>query len=271
MAFIQRLPIPPLDALVETLWDWDMPPAPHRFERVLPQPGAQLIVNLHEDQTRVYTDDTPRRCLRSSGSVLGGPQLASQVIDTAEQIRVMGVVFRPGGAGALTGEDMSALAGRDVDLADLFGLHATSLRQRLLETPRPDDRLTLLERWLHARMHRPSLDPCVAHALDWLARTPRAARIGVLIRETGMSERRLGRLFRRQVGYGPKSHARLLRFRAVVAQAHGRAQVDWAGVAADGGYCDQAHLAHEFRRFAGVTPATFMARRGLHPNHLVLG
>src|SRR5690242_17792614 len=271
MAFHQRVPAPPLDVLVEKLWDWDMPPAPHRYERVLPQPGTQLIINLHEDQTRVYTDDAERRCLRSSGSVLGGPQLCSQIIDTAEQIRVMGAVFRPGGAGALTGEDMAALEGRDVDLAALFGRHAAALRQRLLETPQPARRLALLERWLRERMRLPRVEPCVAHALAWLERTPQAARIGSLAQETGVSERRLGRLFRRQVGYGPKQYARLLRFRAVVAQVHGHPRVDWAAVAADGGYCDQAHLAHEFRRFAGVTPGAFVALQGAYPNHLALG
>src|SRR5690349_24978685 len=160
MAFHQRAPAPSLDALVEKLWDWDMPPAAHQYERVLPQPGTQLIINLYEDQTRVYTDDAERRCLRSSGSVLGGPQLCSQIIDTAEQIRVMGAVFRPGGAGALTGEDMAALEGRDVDLADLFGHHATMLRQRLLETPQPAHRLALLEGWLCQRMRLPYIDPC---------------------------------------------------------------------------------------------------------------
>ncbi|MGN2248366.1 helix-turn-helix domain-containing protein [Frateuria sp. GZRR35] len=270
MAFHQRRPAPPLDALVEKLWDWDMPPAAHRYERVLPQPGAQLIINLYEDQTRVYSDDAERRCLASSGSVLGGPQLSSQIIDTAEQIRVMGAVFRPGGAGALTGEDMGAIAGCDVDLAGLFGSHADALRQRLLETTEPNDRLALLERWLQERMRLPQLETCVAHALAWLERMPQVARIGWLVHETGVSERRLTRLFRRQVGYGPKQYARLLRFRAVVEQVHGLPNVDWAGMAADGGYCDQAHLAHEFRRFAGVTPGAFMAARGSYPNHLPL-
>jgi AraC-like DNA-binding protein len=270
MAFHQRVPAPPLDVLVEKLWDWDMPPAAHRYERVLPQPGAQLIIYLYEDQTLVYTDDAERRCMSASGSVLGGPQLCSQIIDTAEQIRVMGVVFRAGGAGALTGEDMAALEGRDVNLPDLFSRHAATLRQRLLETSQPGRRLALLERWLRERMQRPDLDPCVAHALAWLERTPQAARIGWLVRDTGVSERRLGRLFRRQVGYGPKQYARLLRFRAVVARVHGRLRVDWADVAADGGYCDQAHLAHEFRRFAGITPGEFVARQGVYPNHLAL-
>lgn len=270
MAFHQRLPAPPLDALVEKLWDWDMPQMPHQLERVLPQPGAQLIINLHEDQTRVYTDDAERRCLRASGSVLGGPQLCSQVIDTAEQIRVMGVVFRPGGAGVLTGEDVSAFGGRDIDLADLFGATASALRQRLLETPQPAARLRLLETWLRQRVRQPCLDARVHHALAWLGQSPQVNRIGALVREMGVSERQLERVFRRQVGMRMKHHARLLRFRTLLAQVHGRDRVDWSGLAADGGYCDQAHLAHEFRRFAGITPSAFVAARGPHINHIPL-
>ena len=61
MGFLQYLPQSPLDALTAKVWDWDMPPTAHRYERVLPQPGAQLIINLHEDETRVYTDDAARR------------------------------------------------------------------------------------------------------------------------------------------------------------------------------------------------------------------
>ena len=270
MGLLHCLPAAPLDALVVKLWDWDMPPAAHRFERVLPEPGAQLIINLHEDQTRVYTDDAERRCLRASGSVLGGPQLCSQIIDTAEQIRVMGVVFRPGGAGALTGEDVAAFAGRDINLADLFGSVASSLRLRLLETPQPAARLRLLEAWLRRRVHQPCVDPRVRHALGRLGQAPQVSRIGLLVREMGVSERQLERVFRRQVGMRLKHYARLLRFRAVLTQAHGHDRVDWSGLALDGGYCDQAHLAHEFRRFAGITPSAFVAARGPHLNHIPL-
>jgi AraC-like DNA-binding protein len=46
--------------------------------------------------------------------------------------------------------------------------------------------------------------------------------------------------------------------------------VNWSHVAADCGYCDQAHLTHEFAHFAGVTPTAFMAARGPYANHLLL-
>lgn len=270
MGFLEYLPEPPLDALIAKVWDWDMPAAAHRYERVLPQPGAQLIINLHEDETRVYSDDEARHCVRSSASVLGGPMLRSEIIDTAEQVRVMGVVFRPGGAHALTGEDARALTGRDIDLGDVFGSAAALLREHLLETDTARERLRILALWLRQRMHGRAPHPAVRHVLDALTRQPQVRRIALLAHDAGLSERRLGVLFQRQVGMRPKRYARLLRFRAVVTQAHTQASVNWSHVAVDCGYCDQAHLAHEFREFAGLTPTAFMAARGPYPNHLPL-
>ncbi|SFS19173.1 AraC-type DNA-binding protein [Dyella sp. OK004] len=270
MGYRTTLPAPPLNALVERLWDWDMPPAAHHLERVLPTPGAALIINLHENETRVYRDDATRACIRSPAAVIGGPCLRSQIIDTAEQVRVMGVVFRPGGAHALTGEDHGVLIERDIGLEDMFGSSARQLRERLLHTPDPVQRLGVLERWLRERIYLPQLDQAIGYALSVLHREPRVARIGALVRDTGLSDYRFGRLFRRQIGMGPKRYARLLRFRMVVEEAHRVDTIDWSRVAADNGYSDQAHLVHEFREFAGMTPMAFMAARGPYVNHLPL-
>lgn len=270
MGFHCSIPAAPLDALIEKIWDWDMPAPAHRYERVLPLPGAALIINLHEDETRVYADDATRHCTRSAAAVLGGPMLHSQIIDTAEQIRVMGVMFRPGGVYAFTAEDLAGMAGRDVDLHDLFGVTADRLRQRLLDTPAPAQRLTLLERWLQQRLRMPAIDPAINHAIGALNRVPQVACIPRIAQAIGMSDRRFTAQFGRQVGMKPKHYARLMRFRTVISHAHYQPAVNWSAVAADCGYSDQAHLSHEFRSFAGMTPSAFMASRGPHINHLPL-
>ena len=48
----------------------------------------------------------------------------------------------------------------------------------------------------------------------------------------------------------------MLRIRSVLRNAV--SPVDWAGCAADFGYCDQAHLVHEFREFVGAAPQSFI-------------
>src|ERR1700704_562307 len=52
---------------------------------------------------------------------------------------------------------------------------------------------------------------------------------------------------------------RLHRFQDVSRQIALGAPVDWTDLALAGGYCDQAHLAHEFRDFSGISPTAYLA------------
>jgi AraC-like DNA-binding protein len=42
-----------------------------------------------------------------------------------------------------------------------------------------------------------------------------------------------------------------------------------ADVAASAGYCDQAHLNREFRRFTATSPGDYLRRRNGPPGHFV--
>jgi hypothetical protein len=55
---------------------------------------------------------------------------------------------------------------------------------------------------------------------------------------------------------------------AVIARTARGDRVDWAGVAVDGGYCDQSHLNREFRVFSGVTPAEYQPVCEQRPSHV---
>jgi AraC-like DNA-binding protein len=46
--------------------------------------------------------------------------------------------------------------------------------------------------------------------------------------------------------------------------------VEWAALAADCGYFDQAHFIHDFRAFSGINPSTYIAQRTEHLNHVPL-
>ncbi len=264
-----RHPRPPLDTLVERIWDWSAAPQAHRFDRMLPSARAQLVINLAEDETRVYDDAL--RCRRFSAAALDAPAHRSFVIDTAEQVRAVGVVFRAGGAAPFFRERMDLLANGHVDLEALAGDGSRGLRTRLLEADGAQARLDLLERWLldvaaGARRHH-----AVAHALRILDETPQTRRIGAVAAHCRLSPRRFGELFREQVGMSPKRYVRLRRFQEVVARARGRGRVEWAALAADCGFHDQPHLAREFRAFSGMTPGAYLAARGEWAAHVPIG
>ena len=76
--------------------------------------------------------------------------------------------------------------------------------------------------------------------------------------DLGVSERHLRRVFRETIGMGPKSFAKLTRFRRALHAAREEAHASWARIAAAAGYYDQAHLITDFRAIAGVTPQALL-------------
>jgi transcriptional regulator GlxA family with amidase domain len=116
-------------------------------------------------------------------------------------------------------------------------------------------RFALLDELLTARLAQRRADPTpeVARAWHRLRSGHGSARISELVRESGLSHRAFVGRFRRQVGVGPKTAARILRYeRATALLEAGTRSV--AEVAALSGYADQAHLDREFAALAGRSP-----------------
>jgi AraC-like DNA-binding protein len=105
------------------------------------------------------------------------------------------------------------------------------------------------------------LQPEVQHVWRTLLAGGGAADVAGLARSVGWSTRHLSARFRTEFGVGPKAFGRLVRFRRAAAELPRAAGAgrSLAEVAAAHGYCDQSHLAAEFRQFAGCPPSTWMA------------
>jgi AraC-like DNA-binding protein len=268
MIFATRRPAPPLDDHVEAIWLFQCAARPFALERVLPTGGAQLIVNLKEDQTRTY-DAASGRCQRMPGSTLGGVATRFQIIDTAEQEHVAGVAFRPGGTTAFFPAPAHTLTDMDAPLDALWGARATArLREQLLEAATPDAALDVLEWTLRTAFLGRARHPAVAFALDAFRRRPDVGRVGDVTSVIALSPKRFIERFKAEVGVTPKRYCRLLRFQQAVGRAHAARQVDWAEVAVACGYFDQPHFIRDFREFSGLTPTAYGAARTAFQNHV---
>ncbi len=86
------------------------------LERILPKASASLIINLAEEQTRSYRNESGWQCQRKSGSVLVGAGTRHFIIDTAEQCNAIGMEFHPGGARSLFSGPLDQFTDADTDL-----------------------------------------------------------------------------------------------------------------------------------------------------------
>lgn len=76
--------------------------------------------------------------------------------------------------------------------------------------------------------------------------------------DLGLGERQLLRRSLRAFGYGPKTLQRVVRFQRALRLA--RRGVAAAEVAVASGYADQAHMANEVRRLAGMPLGRLIGR-----------
>jgi AraC-like DNA-binding protein len=247
----------PLAAYVEKLWCCEEYKATHRQERVLPSGRFQLIINLAAGAGRAV-------------SIVVGMRARHSILETASIQSVIGVVFRPGGAQAFFDPAADDFYDGTVPLDQLWN-SASGLRDRLLEAPSPAARLRVLEAELQRRLGEPrGLHSAVRYALGEFGRAPLVTGILGVARDTGFSRRRLTGLFREQVGLTPKLYCRLRRFQQVVNRIASGAPINWAQVSLEGGYYDQAHMAHEFREFSGISPGAWLASDRPFLNHAVI-
>ena len=93
---------------------------------------------------------------------------------------------------------------------------------------------------------------------DALASLAQHATVAIAAQQLGVSERTLQRLVQVCTGRSPTYWKRLARVRRAALDLHRLPTL--ADCAAAHGYTDQAHMAHEFKRWLGAAPSAVMAQ-----------
>ncbi len=213
-------------------------------------PGATLTCII-EIGPPISVDGVRRR----GGFVAGLHQGPALTVHDGFQAGVQ-IDLTPLGAGRLLADDTAQLTDRVVTFDDIIGPAGRGLGDRLAELPDWPARLDLVEQVLLARLARGAATPAW---LEWawarIVDSGGAVPIAELADELGYSARHVGRAFRAAVGLSPKRYALLVRFGRLVSALDAGDAPDWAALALDLGYADQAHMAREVRRFTGLTPS----------------
>lgn len=87
-------------------------------------------------------------------------------------------------------------------------------------------------------------------------------RVEHLVRESGIGARALQRLFADYVGVSPKWVIQRYRLHEAAERIAAGAVRDWAALALDLGYADQAHFIRDFRHWVGCSPGEYSRELG---------
>lgn len=230
-------PTPHVGRFVTWYWvvQWDLGTATHQPE-ILVHPVVNLVFSPEE---ATVTGILRRRDTR----VLTGSSWA------------LGVMFRPAGFRPLVGSPLSQLTDRRQPAEAVLGADMIALNDKVATAPTWDDRVLLVDNFLAERLpgaRQPSED--TTGIVERIIADRSLLRVDQVAAEFGLGVRRLQRHFADHVGVSPKWVIQRYRlFDAVEAAAKGD-DVDWATLAAELGYSDQAHLVRSFTRAVGMPP-----------------
>jgi methylphosphotriester-DNA--protein-cysteine methyltransferase len=262
MEYREYLPSPPLRRYVKCFWTLSSHgrPAPADTGTVMPDGSLELVLNFGGAIRR-----------RRGGEVYGERlwRMAVGQMDRLHHVEFTGtadilvVRFRAAGAYAFFGIPQHELSGQVVALDAFAGRLDRQLASEVDGDWPVARRCAAVERLLLAHLGRMKAgDELVERAVARLSAAHGLLSLSMIMAETGLSARQVERRFQRAVGLNPKLLCRILRFQRVWEAATEPGPKDWAALALDGGYYDQAHLIRDFAQFSGMTPAEASRRLG---------
>ena len=245
----------PLSQYVELMWWIASDGTGPARQRVYPDGTMALVIHLKKSTVDFFID---AEAYSVRVPTITGPYSRSFHIDGSRPSSMIGILFRPGAARAFFPVAAHELHNIDIALSDLYPDDADRLLNDVCAADDEDARFAVLERYLCRRLREAMpIHPAVRYGVGQLMREGGMANVRRIQLETGVSHTRMIQLFREHVGLTPKLFCRVRRFRAVLQGIGKGSPVNWAELAAECGYFDQAHLIRDFRVFAGMTPATY--------------
>lgn len=253
MHLVARPPRSPLlRQHVDILWFCERPGA-SGAEVVSPTGRAQIVIPIAE---------------RSNAPILGGIYTGPQPIDSSDQRRACGAVFRVGHTGAFITAPLDDFTNAQPEIDRSFWEGELSLADRLADARTSATVFETLERILLGCVNN---DWAASSQIDTASRMlDQGLSVGSVVAALGVDRRTFGRHFSQHVGVGPKQFSRTRRFQRTVRALRMAGNVPLAELALQLGYSDQAHMTREFREFSGSTPRSAHGIESISPGHFTL-
>ncbi len=243
-------PSPALTDLVRRYWMpvWSMPPGQSTTQRVLQYPVCLIV-------------------LANSYARFIGPTTGLSTRTLSGQGWAFGAMLQPAAGALLLGASVSEVTDAAIDLDQLTGLDGGVLTERVRsavgdapsEPARQAAAAAAVEDALAAALPVDEEGLLVNAVVEYVEDNSHVQRVGQMCEKFAVSERSLQRLTARRVGLSPKWLIQRRRLHEAAAVLRTGKRPDLARVAAELGYCDQAHFGRDFRAVTGLTPGEYAA------------
>ncbi len=262
MIFKSYIPNPPLDQFVDFFYYHENYQPDHSIDRFLPNGNVEIIIDL-DDRPKYIYDNESLEAIQSCRYIwASGVRTKPISIHSGKESAMMVVYFKKGMAYPFFPLPMNEMADRVVDANLLFPAEFGFLREKLLAEKDIDARFRLTEEFLiDSYLSKLSINECVSFAIDQIIIRPDQINLGNLYQKIGYSQKHFTEMFKNHVGVTPKAYTKILRFQKAIGEVEAEGDTNWALIANDCGFYDQAHFINDFKFFSGFTPEDYLRRK----------
>jgi AraC-like DNA-binding protein len=228
-----------LAGVVQHFWAvrWNVEGKPQPV-KTLPHPNVHLVIEAGRSGIFGVSSGRFTRTLEARGCVFG-------------------VKFRPGGFRPFLAKSVSTLTNHSLPIQAVFA-NAATIEADVLAHDIAEAKIAVISEFLITQL--PPIDDDtdrVAKIVESIEHDRSITSVEQLVARLAMNKRALQRLFSEYVGVSPKWVINRYRLHEALEQlAHGRPP-DWAVLALELGYFDQAHFINDFKALVGHSPAEY--------------
>jgi AraC-like DNA-binding protein len=262
MNYREIQPPPELALYIKCFWalEYDGVPGAADAEPVLPDGCPEIVFNLSDRFVRIGgagEELQPR-------TLIAGQMTRNISIRPSGRVRLFGVRFLPAGASPFLRLPLDEITDRIVELGAILGAAGNEIEERINLAGSFEERVAILAGYFNRELvrHGPA-DPLTSLTALRIVEQSGRLPVSAIATRLGVSERRLERRFKREIGISPKLFSRIVRFQTVVRVLQDGSSPDLLDTALAGGFYDQSHLNRDFNEFAGESPLAFFDRTHL--------
>lgn len=244
---------------------------PYSIERLLPDGGIDLIIDLTDTPKYIYDNDTLKEVQSCKKAWISGMRTEYISIQArAAQSEMLVIRFRPGAAWSFLHMPVIEIKDKVIDAELIFGNEFKLFRESLLYADLPEQKISLAEAYLLKRIKNHfEIHPAISYCVSKIISNPSQSSIKDFTYQTGYTNKHLISLFAKYAGINPKQYVSVLKFQQAVQMMEKNFKtINWSHLAIECGYYDQAHFINEFKRFSGFNPSVYMDARGEYINYI---
>jgi len=272
LIFEAHIPTSPLNQFIESFVYYKGYNPDHSVDRFLPDGYTYVVFDLTDYPKFIYDNHSLKEIQSCRNVWFSGIREKYITIPSGRDSEMFIIYFQKGKAYPFVEMPMNELTDFVVDGELVMSNEILNMREKLLECLTVQQKFLYAEEYLTKAFSRKLLtNPFVDYSINQILQNPNQLSINHLSEKVGYSQKHLIKIFKEHVGVTPKVFLKIIRFQKALREIETHKTVNWASIAFESGYYDQAHFINDFKEFSGFTPNQYLKMQSDFANYIAVG